>query len=49
MELFKLLGKIVVDNSEANKALTETSATARETAEDFEDVSSSSEVAGSLL
>ena len=49
MELFKLLGKIVVDNSEANKALTETSAAARETADDFEDVSSSGEKSSSKL
>ena len=49
MELFKLLGKIVVDNSEANKALTETSAVARETAEDFEDVSSSGEQSSGKL
>lgn len=49
MELFKLLGKIVVDNSEANKALTETSAAARETAEDFEDVSSSGEKSSGKL
>lgn len=33
MELFKLLGKIVIDNSEANKALTETSSQAKSTSE----------------
>ena len=32
MELFKILGKIAVDNSEAKKALEETSAAAKDTA-----------------
>lgn len=49
MELFKLLGKIVVDNSEANKALSETSAAAKDTADGFEEVSSSGEKSESKL
>lgn len=35
MELFKLLGKIAIDNSEANDSLGETSSKARETAKDI--------------
>lgn len=49
MELFKLLGTIAVDNSEAKKALSETSAAAKDTADDLGDVSSSGEKSGGKL
>lgn len=49
MELFKLLGTIAVDNSEAKKALSETSAAAKNTADDLGDVSSSGEKSGGKL
>ncbi len=47
MELFKLLGTIAINNSEAKKALRETSAAAKDTADDIGDVSSSTEKSGS--
>ena len=47
MELFKLLGTIAIDNSNANKALKETSAAAKDTAEDVEETSTSGEKASS--
>ena len=47
MELFKILGKIAVDNSEAKKALEETSAAAKDTAEDIDGASSAGEKSGS--
>ena len=43
MELFKILGTIAINNSEANKALKDTSATAKNTAEDVESTSSAAE------
>lgn len=46
MELFKLLGKIVVDNSEANKALSDTSSKAKGAADDLGDAASSGEKSG---
>ena len=46
MELFKLLGTIAVDNSEAKKALKETSDAAKDTAGDISDTSDSAETAG---
>ena len=46
MDLFKLVGKIVVDNSEANKALDETSDKAKETADDIGDMAESSQKSG---
>lgn len=49
MDLFKLLGTIAVDNADAKKALSETSAAAKETADDLGDVSSSGEKAGGKL
>lgn len=49
MELFKLLGTIAVDNSEANKALKETSSNAKNTANALGDTSSSGEKSGSKL
>jgi phage-related protein len=49
MELFKLLGTIAVDNSEANKALKETSSNAKDTANALGDTSSSGETSGSKL
>lgn len=49
MELFKLLGTIAVDNSEAKKALSETSSAAKDTAEDLGDMSSSGEKSGGKL
>ena len=47
MELFKLLGKIAIDNSEANKALDETSNKAKQTGRDIEGSSNSGDKAGS--
>lgn len=47
MELFKLLGTIAINNSEANKALKETSAAAKDTAKDVESASSSTEKSSS--
>ncbi len=41
MDLFKLLGTIVIDNANANKALSETSSKAKDTAEDVGAVSDS--------
>ena len=49
MELFKIFGKIAVDNSEANKALKETSSNAKDTAEALGDTSSSGEKSGGKL
>jgi phage-related protein len=46
MELFKLLGKIAIDNSEAKKALKETSSAAKDTADDISSTSDSAESAG---
>ena len=43
MELFKLLGTIAVDNSEAKKALSETTDAAKKTAENLDEASSSGE------
>lgn len=47
MELFKLLGTIAINNSEAKKALKETSEAARDTAQDVENTSSSTEKSSS--
>lgn len=47
MELFKLLGTIAINNSEAKKALKETSAAAKDTAEDVKNTSSSTEKSSS--
>ena len=47
MELFKLLGTIAVDNSDANKALKEPSKAAKDTANDIDDAGSSAEKTGS--
>ena len=49
MDLFKLLGTIAIDNADAKAALSETSAAAKETADDLGDVSSSGEKAGGKL
>ena len=49
MDLFKLVGKIVVQNSEANKALSETSSKAKETAADVNDLVDAGEKSGSKL
>lgn len=49
MELFKLLGTIAIDNSDAKKALSETSAAAKQTADDLGDTSSSGEKTGGKL
>lgn len=43
MELFKLLGTIAIDNSDAKKALQETSEAAKDVADDLSDASSSGE------
>lgn len=43
MELFKLLGTIAINNSDAVKALKETSAAAKNTADDVKDTSSAAE------
>lgn len=47
MELFKLLGTIAINNSDANKSLSETSSAAKKMANDVEDSAASSEKAGS--
>lgn len=47
MELFKLLGTIAINNSEAKKALKETSAAAKDTAEDVKNTSTSTEKSSS--
>lgn len=49
MELFKLLGIIAVDNSEAKKALDETSSAAKKTANVLDDTGSSGEKSSSKL
>jgi len=49
MELFKLLGIIAINNSEAKNALKETTETAKGTAEGLEGVSSSGEKTGGKL
>lgn len=46
MELFKLLGTIAVDNSEAKKALKDTTSAAKDTAEALGDTSSSADSTG---
>lgn len=46
MDLFKLVGKIVVQNDEANAALSETSDKAKETADDVKDLADSGEKSG---
>ena len=47
MELFKLLGTIAIDNSEANKALKDTSSAAKNTANDVEDSADTADRASS--
>ena len=47
MELFKLLGTIAINNSEANRALKETSSAAKDTADDISGAASSSKNSGS--
>ena len=49
MELFKLLGTIAIDNSDANKALKETSAAAKSTGNDISDTASSGEKSSGKL
>lgn len=49
MELFKLLGTIAVDNSEAKKALGETSSAAKKTADDLGNTGSSGEKSSGKL
>lgn len=49
MELFKLLGTIAINNSEANKALKETSSAAKDTADDIGDAASEGEKSSSRL
>ena len=50
MELFKLLGTIAVDNSEANKALKETTSAAKDVGDEFSDAGtkSSSKFGGAM-
>lgn len=49
MELFKLLGTIAINNSDANKALKETSSAARGVADDINGAASSGESGGGKL
>lgn len=49
MELFKLLGTIAIDNSDAKKALNETTSAAKDTAKSIEDSSSSGDAASGKL
>ena len=49
MELFAILGRIAIDNSEANKNLTETSENAQKTAGDIGDMTDSGEQSGGKL
>ena len=49
MELFKLLGIIAVDNSDAKKALDETSSAAKKTANELDDAGESGEKSGGKL
>lgn len=43
MDLFKLVGKIAIENSEANKSLSETQSKAKDTAEDVKDLGNAGE------
>ena len=49
MELFKILGTIAINNSEANKALSETSKHAKDSAKDVEDLGDSGEKSSGKL
>lgn len=49
MELFKILGTIAINNSEANKALSETSKHAKSSAKDVDDLGNSGEKSGGKL
>lgn len=49
MELFKILGTIAIENSEANAALSETSNKAKDTADDINDLSNSGTKTGGKL
>ena len=49
MELFKLLGRIIIENSDANKALDETSDKAKDVADDVGDMADAGEKSGGKL
>ena len=49
MELFKILGKIAIDNAEANDALSETSGQAKKTADNINDMGKSGQNSGGKM